>query len=74
LASLFDVAGEHQLYLRLRSSKRERGVLVVRWAEEAAEDLATIIDHIDQRNPAAARRLHDDIVITAENLGERPFL
>jgi plasmid stabilization system protein ParE len=48
--------------------------LVVRWAEEAAENLATIFHYIDQRNPAAARRLHDDIVITAENLGERPFL
>ncbi len=49
-------------------------MLVVRWADEAVEDLATIIDYIDQRNPSAARRLHDDIVVTAENLGERPFL
>jgi addiction module RelE/StbE family toxin len=49
-------------------------VLVLRWREEALEDLAEIIDYIDARDSAAADRLHADIVATAEQFAERPFL
>lgn len=49
-------------------------MLVVRWAEEATRDLVEIIDYIEQRNPIVSARLHDDIVQTAERLGDMPFL
>ena len=49
-------------------------MLAVRWADEAAVDLVEIIDYIEQRDPIAAARLHDDIVQTVERLGFGPFL
>ena len=49
-------------------------MLVIRWADEAAVDLVEIIDYIEQRDPIAATRLHDDIVQTVEGLGFMPFL
>lgn len=49
-------------------------MLAVRWTEKAAEDLAAVIGYIEERDPIASLRLHDDIVQTVERLGYMPFL
>jgi addiction module RelE/StbE family toxin len=54
--------------------KEGKPVLVIRWAEEATVDFVEILDYIEQRDPSAASRLHEDIVQTVERLGFMPFL
>ena len=49
-------------------------MLGVRWASEAAGDLADIISYIEERNPLAAGQLLDDILQTVERLPDMPFL
>ena len=49
-------------------------MLSVRWASEAAGDLADIISYIEERNPVAAAELLNDILQTVERLPEMPFL
>ena len=43
-------------------------MLPVNWKTKAQDDLAEIIDYIEQRNALAAQDLHETIVQTAENL------
>jgi toxin ParE1/3/4 len=43
------------------------------WHPEALEDLETIIDFIEARNPAAARRIGDAIRSTADQLPAHPY-
>lgn len=49
-------------------------MLVLRWSDEAVGDLTEIIAYIEERDPGAADRLHTDIVATAEQFAERPYL
>ncbi|EOS93153.1 type II toxin-antitoxin system mRNA interferase toxin, RelE/StbE family [Erwinia tracheiphila] len=46
----------------------------VKWKESALNDLADIIDYIEQYNPVASRKLHQQIVHVAENLPQHPYL
>lgn len=56
------------------SKRSEKPVLAVEWKAAAQNDLANIIDYVEQRNPRAAIELHADIVKAAESLAEHPFL
>lgn len=49
-------------------------MLSVSWKLQAQDDLAEIIDYIEQRNELAASMLHDTIVQAAENLPSMPYL
>lgn len=49
-------------------------MLPVAWAEEAIQDVETLMAYIAARNPAAARRIRDLIVETTQRLGEHPYL
>lgn len=49
-------------------------MLSVNWKLDAQDDLATIIDYIEQRNDSAARELQAAIVHAAENLPAMPYL
>ncbi|MEG3146996.1 type II toxin-antitoxin system RelE/ParE family toxin [Sphingomonas sp. RT2P30] len=44
------------------------------WRAEARDDLVTIFTYIADRNPAAAERLRDAIIHTAELLPDHPFI
>lgn len=46
----------------------------VKWKEHALNDLADIIDYIEQVNPTASRKLHEQIVHAVENLPNHPYL
>lgn len=46
----------------------------VKWKESALNDLADIIDYIEQYNPVASRKLHQQIVHAAESLPQHPCL
>jgi len=48
-------------------------MLPLLWHPEALEDLRTIIDFIEARNPAAARRIGDAIRSTADQLPAHPY-
>jgi len=43
------------------------------WHPEALEDLETIVDFIEARNPLAAQRIGDAIRRTAELLPDHPY-
>lgn len=49
-------------------------MLPVHWKIDAQDDLATIIDYIEQRNESAAHELFATIVHAAENLPATPYL
>ena len=49
-------------------------MLPVNWKIKAQDDLAEIIDYIEQRNASAALDLYQTIVQTAENLPSMPYL
>ena len=49
-------------------------MLPVNWRIKAQDDLAEIIDYIEQRNAAAAKDLHQTIVQAAENLPAMPYV
>jgi addiction module RelE/StbE family toxin len=49
-------------------------VPALRWTDEAIDDVTEIVAYIEERNPDAAERLYADIVATAEQFSERPFL
>lgn len=49
-------------------------MLSVNWKLDAQDDLATIIDYIEQRNESAARELYAAIVSAAEHLPSMPYL
>lgn len=44
------------------------------WAEEAIQDVETLVAYIAQRNPVAALRIRNLIVDAAQRLGEHPYL
>lgn len=54
--------------------KNGPAVLPVDWKPKAQDDLAEIIDYIEQRNAPAAQDLYQTIVQTAENLPAMPYL
>lgn len=41
-------------------------MLVLRWSDEAVDDLTEIIGYIEERDPRAAELLHADIMATCE--------
>lgn len=47
---------------------------LVKWKESALNDLAEIIDYIEQYNPVASSKLHSQIVHVTENLPQHPYL
>ena len=49
-------------------------MLSVNWNLNAQDDLAEIIDYIEQRNSTAAQELYIDILRAAENLPSMPYL
>lgn len=49
-------------------------MLSVNWKLEAQDDLAEIIDYIEQRNVTAAQDLYATILRAAENLPSMPYL
>ena len=49
-------------------------MLVLRWTEDALDDLDAILAYIDDRDADAANRLHVDIVATTKRMTERPYL
>jgi addiction module RelE/StbE family toxin len=49
-------------------------VLQVKWKLVALNDLAEIIDYIEQRNAVAAKDLHSTIKKAAEGLSEAPYI
>ncbi len=49
-------------------------MLVLRWSDEAVNDLVEIVAYIEERDPSAAGRLNDDIVATTGQFSERPYL
>ncbi len=49
-------------------------MLSVNWKIDAQDDLAEIINYIEQRNESAASELHATIVQAAENLPFMPYL
>lgn len=49
-------------------------MLPVNWKTKVQDDLAEIIDYIEQHNALAAQDLHETIVQTAENLPLMPYL
>ncbi|HEY1224081.1 MAG TPA: type II toxin-antitoxin system RelE/ParE family toxin [Brevundimonas sp.] len=44
------------------------------WAEEAIQDVETLVAYIAQRNSVAALRIRNLIVDAAQRLGEHPYL
>ncbi len=46
----------------------------VKWKESALNDLANIIDYIEQYNPSASSKLHHQIIHVTENLHQHPYL
>ncbi|WP_447870427.1 type II toxin-antitoxin system RelE/ParE family toxin [Serratia fonticola] len=49
-------------------------MLLVKWKESALNDLADIIDYIEQYNPVASSKLYRQIVHVTENLPQHPYL
>ncbi|HEY5582066.1 MAG TPA: type II toxin-antitoxin system RelE/ParE family toxin [Rhodoferax sp.] len=49
-------------------------MLSVNWKLNAQDDLAEIIDYIEQRNATAAQELYAAILRAAENLPSMPYL
>lgn len=47
---------------------------LVKWKGSALNDLAEIIDYIEQYNPVASSKLHRQIVHVTENLPQHPYL
>ena len=48
-------------------------MLPVKWKENALDDLAIIVDYIDQYNQIAAARLRDQIELTVSQLPQNPY-
>jgi toxin ParE1/3/4 len=48
-------------------------VLPVKWKTSAQEDLATIVDYIEQYNPTAAERIRDQIESATLTLPNNPY-
>lgn len=46
----------------------------IKWKEHALNDLADIIDYIEQFNPTASRKLQEQIVYAVDNLPNHPCL
>lgn len=46
---------------------------MIRWAPEAAEDLASAVEFVRARNPRAARRLGEGVLHLVEQLDRRDF-
>jgi len=44
------------------------------WRPEARQSLLEITTYVAERNPAAAQRLHDSIVRTADRLPDHPLI
>jgi toxin ParE1/3/4 len=53
---------------------KEETVLQVKWSDEASLDLVEVIDYIEQRDPFASVRLHEEIVLAVERLSDAPYL